>query len=186
LNRRPPGCDPGALPTELWPQHSLLEDLSLLSPARGCRRLGVAEWVKPLCEKFRMGQDIRLLIVGSFDDAIRQHLDLKRRRGASLREVAELEREALGLHADDRPAANDGPSPEAAGRTLRRSQVDQETAEIDMEALIGVEHVEREFYARDNRQAYDWSADSAGADIGDPQSIFEWETPLHGRLRGAA
>ncbi len=55
-----------------------------------------------------------------------------------------------------------------------------------MRTLIGAEHVEPQFYARDNRQTYDWSLDRVDADISDPHSVFEWETPAHERLHRAA
>jgi hypothetical protein len=43
--------------------------------------------------------------MGLLDDAIREHLDLKRRRGADPSEVARLEQEALGPVRRERPAA---------------------------------------------------------------------------------
>ncbi len=135
--------------------------------------------------------------VGSFDDAIRQHLDLKRRKGADPRVVADLEREAFGgdLEAPDRPATspfdvaalNSGDA--AAGwpgdghYAAHRSSLSQETVEIDMEAYISASRIDP---ATEHR-AYDWSADAASRpDIGDPASSFEWETPVRQRLPGAA
>jgi hypothetical protein len=135
-------------------------------------------------------------LVGSFDDAIRQHLDLKRRKGADPRVVADLERDAFGsdLEAPERPAtspfdiaARDARAA-AADRpgdghyAARRSSLGQETVEIDMEAYISASRIEP---ATEHR-AYDWSAEANGPDIGDPTSSFEWETPHRQRLRGAA
>jgi|SRR5215212_3350605 len=61
--------------------------------------------------------------MGLLDDAIREHLDLKRRRGADPTEVARLEHEALGpvrrepgpaeANADEVPAAAESPQPAA-------------------------------------------------------------------------
>ena len=64
--------------------------------------------------------------MGLLDDAIREHLELKRQRGADAEEVARLEQEALGppqrgefaglrRAAPDAEAA-DAPPPEVAGR----------------------------------------------------------------------
>jgi hypothetical protein len=53
--------------------------------------------------------------MGLLDDAIREHLDLKRRRGADPAEVARLEQEALGpVRREPVPAADPEPEPEAA------------------------------------------------------------------------
>ena len=59
--------------------------------------------------------------MGFLDDAIREHLDLKRRRGADPTEVERAEREALGPvrrdpfeHGPDEPAAEVAAAPEAA------------------------------------------------------------------------
>jgi hypothetical protein len=60
--------------------------------------------------------------MGLLDDAIREHLELKRRRGADSEEVTRQEQEALGAPqraefagarpADDEPAAVEAPAPE--------------------------------------------------------------------------
>jgi hypothetical protein len=136
--------------------------------------------------------------VGSFDDAIRQHLDLKRKRGASLREVAELQREALGLDAQMAGIGRDGAQMSARSRRsytdvldwsdghslqARRSTLGEETVEIDMSEIVGAEGAELVLGAC---KAYDWSTDLAIVDIADPASEFEWESPSRSRLRGAA
>jgi hypothetical protein len=133
----------------------------------------------------------------SFDDAIRQHLDLKRRRGADPRVLADLAHEAFGpdVEAQDHrvrlPAAPfDGSTsasrsadwPGDGHYTARRAQLSQETVEIDMGAYINASRIDD----RDQRPTYDWSADVDAPDIGDPASSFEWETPKRQRLRGAA
>jgi hypothetical protein len=56
--------------------------------------------------------------MGLLDDAIREHLDLKRKRGADPTEIERAEREALG-------PVRRGPDPEAAG---------EEAAAYDLEA----------------------------------------------------
>jgi hypothetical protein len=53
--------------------------------------------------------------MGLLDDAIREHLDLKRRRGADPSEVARLEHEALGpVRREPASAEGEAPAPEAA------------------------------------------------------------------------
>ena len=51
--------------------------------------------------------------MGLLDDAIRQHLELKRRHGADASDVAKLEREAFGPAEQPEPAAMSGPAEEA-------------------------------------------------------------------------
>ncbi len=133
-------------------------------------------------------------VVGSFDDAIRQHLDLKRSRGADPRVVADLEREAFGGGVDrEALAAPNGSAILEAGCSVtdwpgdghyaaRRSGLSQETVEIDMDAYINANRIE----GQHEHRAYDWSTDAGIPDISDPASSFEWETPSSQRLRGAA
>src|SRR5437763_4702915 len=54
--------------------------------------------------------------MGVLDDAIREHLELKRRHGASDEEIAQEEAEALG------PARRDFPSPAATDETAGEVQ----------------------------------------------------------------
>jgi len=62
--------------------------------------------------------------MGLLDDAIREHLDLKRRRGADPAEVARLEQEALGpVRREPVSTAGSEPEPEAA---LPHEAVDDE------------------------------------------------------------
>jgi hypothetical protein len=52
--------------------------------------------------------------MGLLDDAIREHLDLKRRRGADPTEIARLEQEALGpVRREPEPPAHEEAHPEA-------------------------------------------------------------------------
>jgi hypothetical protein len=139
--------------------------------------------------------------MSSFDDAIRQHLDLKRRHGADPRELAELERDALGSDLamipcesshDSRSTWNDDQTDIvdwADGHRLeaRRSGLSQETVEIDMEAIIEAGRIEQpQRHVSSHRRAYDWSVEILAPDIVDPASNFEWETPPRMRLRRAA
>jgi hypothetical protein len=50
--------------------------------------------------------------MGLLDDAIREHLDLKRRRGADPDEIERLEREALGPVRQPQPDSFEAPSPD--------------------------------------------------------------------------
>jgi hypothetical protein len=78
--------------------------------------------------------------MGLLDEAIREHLELKRRRGADPGAVAREEHEALApVFADDAGAQNghgeiDAVEPDP--HPLDGSTVGQETAELDMQALI--------------------------------------------------
>jgi hypothetical protein len=87
--------------------------------------------------------------MGLLDDAIREHLDLKRRRGADPAEVAHAQREALDP-APDRAARSEpvdaaqsepleeGPPPVAETASVGGGDTDslEETAELDMDAVL--------------------------------------------------
>jgi hypothetical protein len=96
--------------------------------------------------------------MGFLDDAIREHLELRRRRGADPSEVAHEERAALG------PAGGDGDvqhaqalvdawgssSPGAVITTYNTGStpklgrpMSEETAELDMQAILGAEADEK-------------------------------------------
>jgi hypothetical protein len=94
--------------------------------------------------------------MGLLDEAIREHLELKRRRGADPSAIAREEREALAPVFPDEPADDDGDSPNGApeaveaepaavpaeahtheeGRLADLSTAGQETAELDMQAVL--------------------------------------------------
>jgi hypothetical protein len=94
--------------------------------------------------------------MGLLDEAIREHLELKRRRGADPSAIAREEREALAPVFPDEPVSDGGASaddaPEAAGivspaepaegpsyegdQLADVSTVGQETAELDMQAVM--------------------------------------------------
>ncbi len=100
--------------------------------------------------------------MGLLEDAIREHLELKRQQGADPGEIAQKEREALEPVVPDEPATwglehdptvqslageYEQPAPEAAepalptasfeDRAMDVSSVGQETAEIDMREVFG-------------------------------------------------
>jgi hypothetical protein len=80
--------------------------------------------------------------MGLLDDAIREHLDLKRRQGADPGEIARKEREALEPVIPDEPATwGEEPSAEleadAYARQADLASVGQETMEFDMSELLG-------------------------------------------------
>jgi hypothetical protein len=86
--------------------------------------------------------------MGLLDDAIREHLELKRLRGADPGEVAREQREALDPVPGTAPTAPVGSAP-AGDDPSRESQpahgpdfsnVGQETAELDMRTVLGAEH----------------------------------------------
>jgi hypothetical protein len=104
--------------------------------------------------------------MGLLDDAIREHLELRRRHGADPSEVMSKEHEALGpvatlaggalpAHTDDDARSAAEPSMTAedrrqeAGRISSDLYLSQETAELDMRAVLdadasmGVGHAAR-------------------------------------------
>ena len=125
--------------------------------------------------------------MGLLDEAIREHLELKRRSGGDPSEIAHQEREALApvFPEDGSPpaeaSADDGlpASPEPAPATPRPqleaeappapadfSSVGQETAELDMQAVLEADGF------------HDGAAEPAPAAPRDPdEGSFEWEAP---------
>jgi hypothetical protein len=77
--------------------------------------------------------------MGLLDDAIREHMELKRLRGADPSEVARQEQDALGpvLHEDD-ALQDDDDSTELSQPALDLdfANVGQETAELDMRTVL--------------------------------------------------
>jgi hypothetical protein len=77
--------------------------------------------------------------MGLLDDAIREHLELKRRRGADPGEVAREQREALDDPLDPEAWRVEDPSPPgsaAAPQPAADSNVLEETAELDMQSVL--------------------------------------------------
>jgi hypothetical protein len=144
--------------------------------------------------------------MGLLDEAIRDHLDLKRRRGADPGEIAREEREALepvfpdepraapladepqALVADPEPPQGDPLAQAAAhaggqplpAQAAEVSALAQETAELDMEAVM--EQDER--LTRDAAPAAGGASavDAAPAAHGEAtieDELIEWEDPEH-------
>jgi hypothetical protein len=138
--------------------------------------------------------------MGLLEDAIREHLELKRLRGADPGEVAREQREALEPPTGEQPAASTdisddhredapphpGDSPpgdpapsEASGETLDGGElpsVGEETAEIDMQAVLEDDHGQTPgLPAHDpDLGSADPGASREGSDAEDP---LEWEAP---------
>jgi hypothetical protein len=75
--------------------------------------------------------------MGLLDDAIREHLELKRRAGAEPGEIARVEREALEPPDVEMGDAFDAQSdPPDAHYEVDVSSVGQETVELDMQAVL--------------------------------------------------
>jgi hypothetical protein len=72
--------------------------------------------------------------MGLLDDAIRQHLDLKRRHGAPSSDVAKLEREAFGPGELAEPAALPEPVAPGAHEAPYDEEHSRHTAALDREA----------------------------------------------------
>ncbi len=137
--------------------------------------------------------------MGLLDDAIRDHLELKRRRGADPTEVAREQRDALSARVRVtrlEPGAHetaDGLEPEGAAAAPKpgpptsngsdqlglgetRAQLDQDTAEFDMTAVLseGGEAPQDEIPAR-NRIAGAATDGSQPAELTDDS--LDWDFP---------
>ncbi len=133
--------------------------------------------------------------MGLLDEAIREHLELKRRRGADPSAIAREEREALAPVFPDESAAGGGDTardaPEAVGiapaavpeegrphaddRLADLSSAGQETAELDMQAVM-----EEDPEAADGGSPVGSIADGpAPAYAGEPaaEDSLDWEFP---------
>jgi hypothetical protein len=114
--------------------------------------------------------------MGLLDDAIREHLELKRRRGADPGEVAREEHEALdppgGSRAPDAQTAVAPDSPFPEDPELEESLASasphesQETEELDMKSLLEDEPV-----------AIPDDRDPAGDFMGAAGDALEWHSP---------
>jgi hypothetical protein len=131
--------------------------------------------------------------MGLLDDAIREHLDLKRRRGGDPAEIARLEQEALGPAqrepepapeavaeppADaDAPAVGADPAPEPEAPDPHDSDVvHQPTTEFRVEDHDD-EDEELELFADDGERAPE-----PAEDVLEETPDFLQETPEHDRL----
>jgi hypothetical protein len=105
--------------------------------------------------------------MGLLDDAIREHLDLKRRRGADPAEVERAEREALGpVRRAPEPTPIDELSDEPAHET--GSAYDHEASAYDQEQHVAQddEHAayDREYAGDEDEEHGSWSHDELRAD----------------------
>jgi len=125
--------------------------------------------------------------MGLLDDAIREHLDLKRRRGADPAEIARAEQEALGpVRREPEPAPEPVPDraapepepapelePEPAEAPAHESQHDDVVLQPTTELRIDEHHDE------DEPAAHEAAHDE---DVLEETPDFLQETPEHDRL----
>jgi hypothetical protein len=114
--------------------------------------------------------------MGLLDDAIREHLELKRRRGADPGEVAREQHEALDPVPRDRGAlADDGGAPPAPDASVEATSaqpnvaagaVGGETEELDMSAVLD---------AQDTEAANDGGHTGSASQV--EEDSLEWEAP---------
>jgi hypothetical protein len=131
--------------------------------------------------------------MGLLDEAIREHLELKRRRGADPSEIARAEHEALEPVFPEEPAqdatsetAGEPPQEpdvpgavDADGVVTTDGEAVQETAELDMEAVLE-EHAPE----ADGSSAAPVAARPADAHEGEEDAL-EWEVPASAGGEGA-
>ena len=134
--------------------------------------------------------------MGLLDDAIRDHLDLKRRRGADPTEIAREEREALepvfpdeprpagfdeepqaGSVLDEEPPHGDpledaAVAAEAADDPVAAQTFGEETAELDMEAVLA-----EDGHAHSPAAAEPVAAEPVRAPPQGEEDVLEWEVP---------
>jgi hypothetical protein len=130
--------------------------------------------------------------MGLLNDAIREHLELKRQRGADPVELAQMEEEALGpvhgaggtYEGDHADAVSQVNSPQdhlglaTEGEPESQRTTAQETAELDMQLVLGAdEHppVAEPVPEVDHRDESPSSTQIG--DAADPGSL-EWEVPV--------
>ncbi len=128
--------------------------------------------------------------MGLLDEAIREHLELKRRRGGDPTEIAREEREALepifpGAAGSADDGAHNGelagdaedpswPAPEPAREAGEFSSVGEETAELDMRSVLdGGEMLTEEHHtpiaaSQAGEEELDWDA-PGGSEHGPPE-----------------
>ncbi|HEY5261058.1 MAG TPA: hypothetical protein VIJ33_03020, partial [Solirubrobacteraceae bacterium] len=136
--------------------------------------------------------------MGLLDDAIREHLELKRLSGVDPGEVAREEKDALGPvpreKAEESEGHEDSPaeaSPDLSGSFFPESElppamdsavashVGQETVEINMDAELA-EEVDFEHKREDREPTEGVRVEPAGHPAhtrADPEESLEWETP---------
>jgi hypothetical protein len=141
--------------------------------------------------------------MGLLDDAIREHLELKRRRGADPEEVAREQREALesgdvgpipaaelsggpsapsedapSIEAPSAPSADEG-SAGASPLGAATPGAPAETAELDMQAVLD-DPAEHDLGASPVESPPSDASEAAGDDSLEDSDSLEWEMPRRG------
>jgi hypothetical protein len=125
--------------------------------------------------------------MGLLDDAIREHLELKRLRGTDPGEVARKEREALGssehLQADtagssdedELPIADPTQETPAGDKHSDRSALGEQTVELEMESALG---------SQTGSSSFPTETPNVGSSVGGSSKVdvredsLEWEMPV--------
>jgi hypothetical protein len=137
--------------------------------------------------------------MGLLDDAIREHLELKRLRGADPELVSREESEALGptssgelantdddIAASDDFAGEDAPSvADGSGQAEGFPKVGQETAELDMRMVLEDESGAPTSPAPVGPVAARPSSGDASQESGATDDSLEWEMPGDGPVDGS-
>jgi hypothetical protein len=113
--------------------------------------------------------------MGLLDDAIRDHLELKRRRGADPGEVAREQQEVLDAESPGGAVPTPDTAPDASQQVIEDSTtLGQETQELDMESVLELEEPPEPAPPRDAPDrplgAADW-ADGLEDDADVPREI---------------
>jgi hypothetical protein len=138
--------------------------------------------------------------MGLLDDAIREHLELKRLKGADPGDVARDEQEALGEDGppeqaragaheepyEDAQAEPVGPDEQLHGHAIEQpgpaahATAGRETIELDMESVLASRSrsAAEQTYSGDADAAVPHPADSTDAEGSDLEDSLEWEIPV--------
>ena len=126
--------------------------------------------------------------MGLLDDAIREHLELKRRHGADPEEVSRQEREALGApqRAEFAQPAEDE-APEPVNEVEEELREDEEPLSDDQPAAAAAEEPEEDPWFPDEVQEEAPPSevvppDAEGEDVLEETPEFLQETPEHDRI----
>jgi cobalamin biosynthesis protein CobT len=126
--------------------------------------------------------------MGLLDDAIREHLELKRLRGADPGEVARLESEVLGpaVVAEETPEDSENPQatdhqPEDESPAHPEPDAAQETAELDMRSYLDEAQSPDPHIQADTDGTADSDQD-VSEDVLEETPDFLQDTPEHERL----
>jgi hypothetical protein len=115
--------------------------------------------------------------MGLLDDAIREHLDLKRRRGADPDEVERAEREALGpvrRGPEESPEADYGPDPDAESGFAYDHEEEQDwDGEAPEHEPEETKKRPRKFFSRKSRSTPEPDASEQSLDAPEPSDLQE-------------